>query len=312
MFKINSNKKYLRSFDNYGDIKFDSDSSFIKSKIKKRDIVDAVSSDNDSKKLLLMLDNVLTDSECDTLIERSEPWYEKLDNEYVVLERDSFRVLSDDSEFASVLFKRIEPHILADKRYGEHVNKKPCGFGVDDKDWEISKINHCFRFCKYVPGSDGFKAHRDATYIENEDSRSILTILIYLNDSNADTIFYETTTKRQIYQTVDDEMKAGYCEKIRIRPKKGSVLIFNHNMIHSGDLLDSSKSSGNKYIVRSDVVYKCVKRHPKYNYNWMKDKYFIECVNLFREAFNQELDGNLQEASRMYQKANALRQCHTE
>lgn len=310
MIKTNSNKKYLRAFDNYGDIKFEIDPSFVKSKIKKRDIDDRVSSDTDSKKLLLLLDNVLTDSECDTLIKRSEPCYEKLDNEYVVLERDSFRVLSDDSEFASVLFKRIEPHIIADERYGEHVNKKPCGFGVDDKDWEISKINHCFRFCKYVPASDGFKAHRDATYIENEDSRSILTILIYLNDSNADTIFYETTSKRQIYQTVDEEMKGGYRERARIRPKRGSVLIFNHNMIHAGDSLDLT--GDNKYIVRSDIVYKCIKRHDGYNYGWMKDKYFIECAGLFREAFNQELDGNLQKASHLYQRANALRQCHTE
>jgi hypothetical protein len=263
-----------------------------------------------SEKMLFVIENVLTEKETNTLIEQSEPHYKKLDDEYLVSERDSYRVLSKDNNFAEILYTRIKEFVIDDKKYNNKINRIPCGFGVDHKEWTIDRINPCFRFCKYVPGSTGFLPHRDATYIENEDNRSILTIIIYLNDSDADTIFYKTTTKRKIYQTVQDEMNCGYYERCRISPKRGSVLIFNHNMIHAGDKI--SIDSDNKYIIRSDIIYKCINRHSDYNYSWMNDKYFLEAIELYREAFNQELDGNLVKASKLYQKANALRQFHKE
>lgn len=286
-----SNKKYLRTFDNYANIKFKEDLKF--------DINNIIKVDIPTKKTLFVLKNVLTYSEVNNLIKKSEPHYKKLDDEYLIVERDSYRVLSNDTVFAKVLFERIKPYLTQ--------KIKPCGFGVQGK-WIPHKINQCFRFCKYISKSKGFKPHRDATYIENEDIRSILTVIIYLNDSDTCTTFYKTNTKRKIYQTVEDEMMGGFVERFKYKPEKGSILIFNHDMIHAGNPVIDEQ---NKYIIRSDIVY--IRKHKdeeEIERKWLKNPYFIETIKLYREAFNQELDGNIEESSLLYKKALALRQFH--
>ncbi len=293
-----SKKKYLRTFDNYSNVKFIPDPNFDDNNITKKSI------DIKTKKTFIILENVLSNQECDNLIAQSDPFYEKLDDEYKIDERDSYRTLAEDDIFAKILYDRIKPYLNDPSLNGI----MPCGFGVDGL-WHPEKINSCFRYCKYVQNSRGFAPHRDATYIQNENLRSICTILVYLNDNfeGGETSFYKTLQKRKIYQTVADEMKEGFIKRYQYKPIKGSVLIFNHNMIHAGEPLISDSKS--KYIIRSDVVFNC-ERFDDYNRDWMKDKYFLETVELYREAFNQELDGNLESSSYLYQKAIALRQYH--
>lgn len=299
-----SRKKYLRTFDNYANIKFEIDLHFNQDNIIYHD---KESLNVKTKKTLFVLENVLTNQECDNLIKLSDPHYAKLDDEYKIDERDSYRVLADDTYFSDVLYSRIQKYLHDDNIINKDI--KPCGFGIEGK-WTPLKINNCFRYSKYVKDSYGFAPHRDATYIENENIRSILTILIYLNDDfeKGNTIFYKTLQKRQTYQTVSDEMKGGYVERFRYKVKKGSVLIFDHNMIHSGeDLINSNSKS--KYLIRSDIVFQC-ERYENYKHDWLSNKYFLEAIELYREAFNQELDGNLEASSKLYQKALALRQFH--
>lgn len=286
-------KKNLRTFDNYGKISFRSDLEFDPEKIIKTKIP--------SKKTLFILENVLTDGECNQLIESSNPYYESLDKEYLRKERDNQRVLSQDKEFADILFSRISKHL-------DDNNLKPCGFGTKGK-WSPLKINSCFRYSKYVSPSVGFVPHRDATYIEDEDTRSILSILIYLNDDyqGGSTIFYKTHNKRTMDQIVEDEMSFGYDERFQYKGKKGSVLIFNHNMIHKGDQIHR----GTKYLIRSDIIYKCI-RDKDYTREWLYNHDFLQCIELYREAINQELDGNIEKSSYLFQKALAIRQCHKE
>ena len=88
-------------------------------------------------------------------------------------------------------------------------------------------------------------------------------------------------------------MKKGYRERYTYKPKKGSVLIFNHNMIHEGSRL----VEGTKYVIRSDIVFKRISRPVAYNYDWRKHPDFLEAINYFRKAMNCELDGDLENAS---------------
>ncbi len=146
----------------------------------------------------------------------------------------------------------LKNYIILDKKLE---NIKPCGFGTDGE-WKFDSINECFRYNQYISPSIGFKAHRDATFIENEDTRSIFSILIYLNDnfSGGDTVFYDALGTRSKEDLVNDEMNKGFVELFRYKPKKGSVLIFNHNIIHE------------TYVIRSDIIFKRISRPITYNY----------------------------------------------
>lgn len=162
----------------------------------------------------------MTDLECVTLIQNSSEKYSSLQDEFLPKEREGNRLLTTDENFASVLFNKIENHIGTDPKLA---NAKPCGFGTDGV-WEPDKINKCFRYNQYFSRMH-FKPHRDATFIQNEDTRSVLSVLIYLNDDfdGGCTVFYNTFGTRKKKDLVHDELARGYTERFRYRPKKGSV-----------------------------------------------------------------------------------------
>lgn len=291
-------KRNLRTFDNYVDFEFIPDPLFDSSSMK-------LSIHPYSSKSLYSVENVLTPLECETLIQHSINHYQSLSSEFLETERQANRVLTQDLNFASILYRRLEPFIFQDCHLEDI---RPCGFGTQGK-WVPDHINPCFRFNQYIGPSIGFTPHRDATYIRNEDLRSIFTVLIYLNDDfeGGTTSFHKSITKRTKEMRVCDEMKAGSKLRFRFSPQQGSVLLFNHNMIHSGDPLPAEST---KYLIRTDLVFRRIERPADYNYLWQKDPDFIQAVKYFREAMNQELDGNIERASILYEKSLALRQCH--
>lgn len=289
-----SSKRNLRTFDNIRTIDFLADPNFDPAKICHYDIAEQ------KKKTLFILENLLTQDECETLKSRSDPYYETLSGEFDKDERQADRVLAIDNNFATILFNRISNYLDNSKR-----KEIPFGFGTSGV-WTPDKINPCFRYSKYNSPSIGFKPHRDSSFIEDEDHRSLLTVIIYLNGNfeGGKTTFYKPLNKRNRCDTVDDEVAKGTTKKFEYVPKTGSCVIFNHNMIHSGDPV----FKGSKYIIRTDIIYKRVERPADYSYGWMKDEYYHKAIFLYREAINQELDGNLQKASILYQQQLAIRQ----
>jgi prolyl 4-hydroxylase len=99
---------------------------------------------------------------------------------------------------------------------------------------EVLGLNEMFRFYKYENGQR-FKKHIDGSYIRNEDEASYFTFMIYLNDD-----FEGGETSFQ-YHT--------------IKPKKGTALIFYHGMKHCGEEV----TTGIKYVLRTDIMYKLIK-----------------------------------------------------
>lgn len=93
-------------------------------------------------------------------------------------------------------------------------------------------LNEMFRFYKYAPGQR-FKMHRDGSFERNANECSFYTFLLYLNDD-----FEGGETE---FQNI-----------ITINPKKGSLLLFHHPLKHEGKVL----LKGNKYAIRSDVMYR--------------------------------------------------------
>ena len=88
-----------------------------------------------------------------------------------------------------------------------------------------------FRFYKYLPGHK-FNMHKDGQQ-QVGDNTTYYTFMVYLNEGceGGNTIF-----------RLND---------VSIRPKAGSLLIFEHRLWHKGEEV----TSGSKYVLRTDVMY---------------------------------------------------------
>ncbi len=172
-------------------------------------------------KYILTIDEFWSYEKCDTFISRSEAiGYEEalVETESgpkrVVNVRNNQRILFTDENLAIQIWTQLKE--FAPNRIG---NSYSVG------------LNEMFRFYKYEAGQE-FKKHRDQSYIRNEFEASYFTFMIYLNDQfeGGETIFKD----------------------IEIEPKKGTALIFFHDLEHEG----SKIMEGKKYVLRTDVMYK--------------------------------------------------------
>ncbi|KYQ89574.1 hypothetical protein DLAC_09529 [Tieghemostelium lacteum] len=105
-------------------------------------------------------------------------------------------------------------------------------------------LNERLRFLRYGPGQE-FKTHMDGQYQRERGprvgDRSYVTVQLYLNEGmkGGETTFFET------YADCDNN------NGIPVIPKMGSVLIFQHDILHEGSIL----KKGIKYVMRTDVMY---------------------------------------------------------
>jgi prolyl 4-hydroxylase len=178
---------------------------------------------------VLVIHNFLSGEECAALIRRSEGLnYETGTVADVVIEnvRNNERVLLDDVHLASDMFRRAEPFLPTDI-----AGHRLCGF------------NERWRFYRYQPGQT-FKPHRDGSYFRRETlEESQLTFMIYLNDgmTGGETRFFadmEQAFRQQPY--------------LSVQPRDGMALVFLHQIWHEGAVV----RSGQKYVLRTDVMYK--------------------------------------------------------
>jgi GH15 family glucan-1,4-alpha-glucosidase len=102
--------------------------------------------------------------------------------------------------------EQIPPYVYIES--ADKYNIKPYNY------WDSPSINMTWRLVKCNPGSK-LNTHLDGTFVRNINERSVYTVMVYLstNDDGA-TVF----KNHEIY------------------PKEGSVLIFNQNMEHRGDV----------------------------------------------------------------------------
>lgn len=129
--------------------------------------------------------------------------------------RNNNRVIIDDLKLAKTLYEKIQPHVPV-----EFLGMNLCG------------VNERFRCYRYNPGQK-FAPHLDGYFARNENERSFLTFMVYLNDNfeGGETSFLE------IGQT--------------ITPKTGTALFFQHPILHEGRQV----TKGVKYALRSDIMY---------------------------------------------------------
>jgi hypothetical protein len=273
----------LRTFNNYEYIEFN--------------ITDTnpIISINDN---IIHITNLLSNTTCQDIITKSNKYYHSMELEYEPHVRDYSRYLNINDTLSNCVYSKIYKVLYT---LPEAI---PCGFGTKGK-WVPIGLNNCFRHSYYEAPSIGFTYHRDSTYVKDLTTRSIYTIIIYLNNDfeGGETQFVKPHSDRLIGQTVNKELENGYDIICSIKPITGSAVIFNHNTIHAG----MTVMSGNKHIIRSDIVYKNVEYIDD---DWRNNKYYLESIELFREAGNQEMLGNVKLAGELYDKSLALRQFH--
>lgn len=125
----------------------------------------------------------------------------------------------EEPEFLNLLLDIIKPHI---PQFDEYT---------------FAGINPMLRFLKYEPGGF-FQKHYDGNYTAQDDSVSLVTVQVYLNDGyvGGETSFFS-----------EDEQLV-YSHKGCI----GDVLMFDQDVfLHCGETVQE----GNKYVVRTELMY---------------------------------------------------------
>lgn len=136
------------------------------------------------------------------------------------------RCIIDDFDAAALIEKKVSSHVpqtLSD---------------AEGKTWRYSRVNERLRFLRYEPGMY-FRQHYDGAVDLNLE-KTFVTIQIYLSsnpDSGATSFIFDEENPN---------------ETVKVYPVRGSVLIFEHDILHEGDEV----SDGIKETLRTDVFYK--------------------------------------------------------
>jgi prolyl 4-hydroxylase len=180
-----------------------------------------------TKPLFWTVDGVLSPTECAALVTRIEAMGPTLAPvsraEGPVIDertRNNTRVIFDDHALAGVLFERLRPSVPA------------LLSGM-----RAAAANERLRCYRYTPGQR-FAPHYDGSFYRNDVERSLLTVLVYLNEgfSGGETALLDVGRV--------------------IKPKTGMALLFQHAILHEGACV----TAGVKYVARSDVMYRALDR----------------------------------------------------
>lgn len=186
-----------------------------------------------TKPLVAEVPNLYTGGECERILADLDhaQWLDATVNSHTgrVVDkrlRDSRTAVVRDPRLGAELFERIVPHVpstmmMEDPRAEQRV---------------IVAAHAVFlplRVYRYDPGQQ-FGLHQDQSYTGPDGTRSLLTLMVYLNDDfeGGETDFPEQDR----------------C----IKPQRGHALWFQHMVLHAGRRV----TSGCKYVLRSDVLYR--------------------------------------------------------
>eukprot|EP01080_Neovahlkampfia_damariscottae_P007013 gene7013-11178_t len=196
-------------------------------------------------KICFILKNVLTTEETANLIKFSEKTgYKSSDPYYPPTYRNNLRQVIDNTKLSEKLFKRVEKYIPQNIHWKNHLIVSSSE--NDSTKWNLYGLNERFRSCKYLP-NQFFRYHQDGEFWRSNEIQSKLTFMLYLNDDfeGGFTNFLETP---------------GHEAKIicSVKPIRGSLIVFEHSLWHEG----ANLKSGEKYILRSDIMYQMDDQKP--------------------------------------------------
>ncbi|ADO71896.1 nucleoside monophosphate kinase [Stigmatella aurantiaca] len=194
-----------------------------------------------------LLAPVLSRGECEQLIAASEAlgYAPKKSRRAGPPIRTNTRLLYEaHAGLSETLTQRMRPHL-------EAIDVSSVG------QWRLAAgsrlLNERWRMNRYAAGEQFFP-HFDTGYALGRDCRSLLSIILYLNDDfgEGETVFFPGGQTRDHMLPGDEDAR-----EVRIRPTAGTALVFHHfgplNPRHSG--LAPIPDPRPKYVIRTDVFY---------------------------------------------------------
>ncbi|HTJ43841.1 MAG TPA: 2OG-Fe(II) oxygenase [Kofleriaceae bacterium] len=166
------------------------------------------------------ISGVYSREECEAWIARDREWLRATVNRASGREvdervRNNSTAIVRDAAAAGELWQRITPHVPATM-----------------KSLRADGVFLPLRIYRYEEG-ERFGLHHDQSYLRDDGARSLLTLLVYLND-------------------VEAGGETEFPEQGRvIVPRAGAALWFQHMLLHAGRPV----VRGVKYVLRTDVVY---------------------------------------------------------
>ena len=158
----------------------------------------------------LVLENILTDKECHQIIE--------LYDDFIV---EPIEIL--DCQHTGHNFRNIRLSELIFERIKKYIPDNVC------------EVSHSWYISKFLPNHGSTSKDFDGNVLY-EDKISQYTLLIYLNDNFDDgcTVICDPLFK----------------EKIKIKPKTGSILLLNQDILYYTE----KPQCNTKYIIKSDLM----------------------------------------------------------
>ena len=138
--------------------------------------------------------------------------------------------------------------------YQKFVSRTNCG--------SHKGLNPRMRILKYdAEHNDRFEPHFDATtfvpkngntYMDtNKRHQSLITVLVYLNNGDGEHFEGGETIFLDYHNSLSTGNRLGSETDVKITPRIGRVVLFEHNLFHSGSPL----VSGTKLVMRTDVLF---------------------------------------------------------
>ncbi|WP_299715900.1 2OG-Fe(II) oxygenase [uncultured Tenacibaculum sp.] len=181
----------------------------------------------------LLIKSAFDTSFCDKIINTTKSNFKKAITHYPTSYRNNERQVIDDETYSTSLFNEIKNYIPNNIKYSG-ISKKESG------EWILKALNSRIRVCRYLP-NQYFNKHLDGVHYISDDMQSKLTFMIYLNGkedfSGGKTLFFDTKNSIHPFK--------------KYTPEKGDLIIFDHNLWHSGEIV----LDGIKYVLRSDIIY---------------------------------------------------------
>lgn len=181
-----------------------------------------------------VIPSLFSTTECEELLNINiKKSFQKAIFNYPTYYRNNERLLIDNDTLANQLFKKVKPYLPETIEINSTIK-------IENGVWKLKELNNRIRFCKYS-ANQYFNRHLDGVHYKNNKTQSKLTFMIYLNSSaefkGGRTLFFKTKET--------DEIWASYI------PKKGDLIVFDHNIWHEGEIL----TQGEKFVLRSDILY---------------------------------------------------------
>lgn len=168
--------------------------------------------------------------------------------------------------------------------------------------WIPDNLNHDLLFARY-PGNGCFAPHTDGRTTHDFNTRSFFSVIIYLADiplaSGGGTRFYVDDAIASLqcldgmHWTADSSMAFAEVESVA-----GRMLIFHQDLVHEG-VPTTPDASSNKYIIRSDVMFK---RTPAL----CDSPQDIAAFDLFQQAENAAEEGDVAGSIALFRRALKL------